>query len=143
MEFNRLLVMLLVTTPCAVVLSVCIGISGCVCPISSSDWSAGMASLQLTKSAPSSASAADDITALMILAIVNTATFLVGNAVLFDMKKCLPAMLLDFVSERYEESLWPARTMSLMCYMSMASGWVAAYSNNCFTFCIVCSIGFA
>ena len=72
-----------------------------------------------------SASAAYDMTALMILDIVNTAILLGGNAVLFDMKISPPAMLLDFFSERYEASLWPATTMSLDWYVSMASGWVA------------------
>ena len=38
------------------------------------------------KSAPNSASADDDMTALMILDIVNTDPLLGGNAVLFDMK---------------------------------------------------------
>ena len=104
MEFIRFLSMLLVTTPCAVVLSVCIGVGGCVCPIYSSYWRSGMDSLQLTKSDPRTASAADDMTALMILSIVNTSPLLVGNAVFFDMKKCPLALLLDF-SERYEVSL--------------------------------------
>ena len=79
----------------------------------SRDWRAGMASLQLMNSAPSSASAADDMTSLMILEIVKTAPLLGGNAVLLDIKKCPPAMLLDFVSERYESLLWPDRTISL------------------------------
>ena len=60
-----------------------------------------MASLRLMKSEPSSDSAADDMTALMILDIVNTASFLGGTAVLFEMKKCPPVMILYFVSERY------------------------------------------
>ena len=96
MYFSRLLEMLLVTKPCVVVLAVCIGVGGCVCPNSSSDWCAGISSLQLMKSDPSSASAADDMTALMIFAIVNTAPLLVGNAVLFDMKKSPPDLLLIF-----------------------------------------------
>ena len=104
-DFSRLLEMLLVTNPCAVLLPVCIGVGGCVYPISSSDWRAGMASLQLMKSAPSSASAADEKTSLMILAIVNTAPLFGWNAVFFYMKKCPPAMLLGFVSERYKASL--------------------------------------
>ena len=57
------------------------------------------------KSASSSASADDDMIALMILAIVNTAPLLGGRAVLFDMKKCPPDVILYFVSERYEASL--------------------------------------
>ena len=52
-----------------------------------------MTSLQLMKSFPSSASAADGMTYLMILAIFNTTPLLVGNAVLFDMK---PPPLLCF-----------------------------------------------
>ena len=96
MEFSSLLTMLLVTTPCAVVLSVCIGVSGCVCLIYSSDWCYGMASLQLMKSSPSSVSDADDMTALMILAIVNTAPLLGGNAVFFYINKCPLAQLMDF-----------------------------------------------
>ena len=42
--------------------------------------------LQLMIIAPSSASDADDMTAFMILDIVNTAPLLVGNAVVFYMK---------------------------------------------------------
>ena len=105
MEFSHFLVMLFVTTPCVVLLSVCIGASGCVCPISSRAWLSGMSSLQVIKSAPSQASTADNMTALMILAIVNTAPLLGGNTLLFDMKKCPPDLLLDFVLERYEASL--------------------------------------
>ena len=104
-DLSNFMEMLLVTTPCAVVLSICIDVGGRVCHISSSDWRSGMASLQLMKSAPSSASNADEITALMILAIVNTAPLLGGNTLLFDMKKCPPDLLLDFVLERYEASL--------------------------------------
>ena len=63
MDFSRLLEMSLVTTPCVVVFSFSIGVGGCVLPISSSDWRAGMDSLQLMKIAPSSASATDDMTA--------------------------------------------------------------------------------
>ena len=82
-----------------------------MCLISSRDLRAGMAYLQLMKSAPSPASASYDMTALMILVIVNTDTLLGDNTVLFDMKKCNPSLFLDFVSESYEASLWPARNM--------------------------------
>ena len=126
MDFSRFMAMLLVNMPCAVVLSVYIGVGGCLCPIYSCYWRAGMDYLQLTKGAPGSASADDDMTALMILAIVNTDPLLGGNAVLFDMKKYPPALLLDFVSEMYKASLCPARSMSLAWYVSIASGWVAA-----------------
>ena len=98
MDFSRLLEILLVPTPCVVVLYVCIGVGGCVCPIFSTAWHAGMAYLKLIKSATSFPSTADYMTALMSLAIFNTAPLLVGNAVLFDMKKCPPSLLLGFVS---------------------------------------------
>ena len=35
-DFDCFLAMLLVTKPCAVVLSFCIGVGGCLCPISDS-----------------------------------------------------------------------------------------------------------
>ena len=89
-------------------------------------WRAAMASFQLMKISPSSASAADDMTALMILSIVNNAPFLGGNAVLLDINKCPPDLLLDFVSERYEALLWPPRTFSIAWYAMTAYGCVAA-----------------
>ena len=118
--------MLLVTKPYAVVLSFCTDFCGFVCPISSRAWRSGVHYLQLMKSAPISASAADDMTTLMILAIINTDPLLGGIAVLFDMNICPPALLMNFVSEIYGASLWTARTISLAWYLNMASGWVAA-----------------
>ena len=59
MDFRRLLAMLLVTTPSSVVLSVCIGVGGCLWPISSSLWHARIDSRRLMKMAPSLASAAE------------------------------------------------------------------------------------
>ena len=44
-DLSRLLAMLLVTTPGAVVLSVCIGVGGCLCPIFSNVWRAGEGSV--------------------------------------------------------------------------------------------------
>ena len=70
-----------------------------------------MAYLQFMNIAPSSTSAADDTNALMILEIVNTAPLLGGNAVLLDIKKCPPDLLLDFVLEKYEALIWTARTI--------------------------------
>ena len=49
-----------------------------------------MDSLLFMKSDPRSSYAADEMTVLMILAIVNTAPLLGGNAMLFDMKKMSP-----------------------------------------------------
>ena len=78
-----------------------------------------MASFQSMKSDPSSTSADDYITALMILAIVNTAQLL-------DINKCTLAMILYFVLERYKVSLWTTRTISLAWYVMTASVCVAA-----------------
>ena len=61
-----------------------------------------MASLQFMNSAPSSASAVDYTTDLMILKTVNTAPLLGGKFVFLDIKKCPPALLRAFVLERYE-----------------------------------------
>ena len=65
-DLSLLLARLFVTTYSAVVLSVCFGVGGCLWPISSRVFRAGMASWKLTKRALSSASAADDMTFLII-----------------------------------------------------------------------------
>jgi hypothetical protein len=48
--------------------------------------------------APNLASAADDITAQIICAVVRIAPLLGGDGVLADMKKCPPAQLRAFLS---------------------------------------------
>ena len=112
-DFDRLLKMLLFTTPREVVLSVCMGVGGCFCPISSRKFRAGIVSQQLTKSAQSSASAAEDITALIIFDMVRTAMLLGVFSDLSVMKKCPPDLLWEPDSEGYEASLCPDRTISL------------------------------
>ena len=99
-DLSRFLTMLLVTTPRAVLLSVCIGVGGCLWPIVSNAWSAGIASLQLMKMSPNSASAAEDMTAFMICEMVRTDPLFGGTAELSDMKKCPPALLHAFNSDR-------------------------------------------
>ena len=105
MDFRHFIVMLLATTPSAVVLSVCIRVGGCLWPIYWSVWSARMASRKLIKRAPSLASAAEDMTALIICAMVMMAPLFGGMAELLDMKKCPRDLLCDFPPERYEASL--------------------------------------
>ena len=114
-----------ITKPRAVVLSVWIGVGGCTWPISSAVILAGMACLELMKSAPISASAADDTTDLMICAIFSTALLFFGSLELSDMKKCPPARLLALGSVKYEASLCTASTMLLALNVRMASGCVA------------------
>ena len=100
MDFSRLLAIFLLTTPKAVLLSVCIGVGGCLCPMISSACRAGIASLQFMKRAPSSASAAEDITTLMIWETVRMAPLFAGMASSLDMKKFTPALLLAFDSDK-------------------------------------------
>ena len=97
---SRLLAMLLATTPSEVVLSVCIGVGGCLWHIVSNAWRSGIAFLQLMKRDPNSASAAEDMTAFMICEMARTDPLFGGTDELSDMKKFPPALLLAFDSER-------------------------------------------
>ncbi len=81
-----------------------------------------MASLQLMQRAPTSASAAEDMTVLIICAIMRMAQLFGVLAVLLDMKTCPPAWLRAFDLERHNVLLCPVRTMSLAWYMTIASG---------------------
>ena len=85
---------LLLMKPLAVVLSVCIGVGGCGCPISFSMFLMWADSLALTKRDPTSASAADDTAALIICDILRMAPLLDGMSSLLDKKKCPLALLL-------------------------------------------------
>jgi hypothetical protein len=73
------------------------------------------------KNAPSSASAADDITNLTIVAFVNIAPLLGGEVLLFDRKKWPPARLRDFFLLAYPGLLWTWRIMSLALNVMIAS----------------------
>ena len=81
---------LLVTTKCAVELSVCMGVLGCGWPIFTSVICCGTASRALMNIAPISASVADVITILIICAMFNTAPFFAGTVASFDKKNALP-----------------------------------------------------
>ena len=104
---------LLVSSACAVALSVCIGVCGCGCPSSINVVRIETAVFALMKRAPSSASAADDITARIICEMLRTAPLLMGISSFPALNMWPPARLRDFGSERYDASLWIARTMSL------------------------------
>ena len=69
----------------AVELSTWIGVLGWGCPISSNKQHIGTASFALMYSAPSFASAADDITVFMMVGMFETAPLLGGNIELSDM----------------------------------------------------------
>ena len=70
-----------VMTPCAVELSVWTCVGGWGCPISSNVFHMGTAFWALMNNAPSLASAADAITALMMVATFSTAPLLGGKGV--------------------------------------------------------------
>ena len=86
-DFNRLLTMLLFTTPRVAVFSIYMGVDGCLFPIFSRKIRAGIASRQLTKSAQISAYAAEDMTALIICDMVMTVPLLGGVADYSAMKQ--------------------------------------------------------
>ena len=92
--------MMLMTTPRAVELSICMGVGGFGCPSSVSRCSCGIASRALVYSAPSLALAAEDMTGLMICVRVKTVPLLQGDGSSSDRKKCPPALLRAFVSDR-------------------------------------------
>ena len=108
--FGRIL---LVSSTCAIALSVCIGVRGCGCPSLMSVCRIEMAVFALMNRAPSSASAADDMTARIIWEMLRTAPLLMGILSFPAMNMWPPARLRDLGSERYDALLWIARTMSL------------------------------
>ncbi len=77
----------------------------------------GITSWAFMYSAPSSASAALDMTTLSILDMLSTAPLLGGSSTLAEQKKWPPAQLLAAGSLSYKASLWTARTMSLFCML--------------------------
>ena len=82
--------------------------------------------LALMYSAPSLALAALDMTALSILEMLRTALLLGGSLTLLEQIKCPPTWLRALASLRYDASLCSARIISLLSYVRMASGLVAA-----------------
>ena len=87
-DLSCLIMMLLVTTPRTVFLLVCFGVGGCLWHIFSYAYCAGIASMQLMKRAPNSASAAEDMTDFMICEMVRTDPFFGGTDESSDIKKC-------------------------------------------------------
>ena len=75
---------LVLTTPLAVELSVCMGVWGCGCPISARMFLMCTAYLALMNSATNSASVAEDITTLIICATLWMLPLLGGTSALLD-----------------------------------------------------------
>ncbi len=114
--------MLLLAIHIAVLLSICIGVLGYLCPISCSVFLQGTASWALINIAPSSASAADDMTALMIWAVLSTAPLLAGSSSFSERKKWPPALLHALGSLRCNASLCSASIILLALYVTIVSG---------------------
>ena len=70
---------MLLTTPAAVMLSVWMGVTGCFHPISVKVWRIGNNYVAVTNRAPSSASAAEVMTNLMICVMVRIGPFHLGS----------------------------------------------------------------
>ncbi len=121
--FGRIL---LVSRACAVALSVWMGVSVCGWPSSLIILCIGTVILALMNSAPSLASAAEDITALIICNMLSTAPLLVGIFSCPAMNMCPPAWLQAFGLGRQEALLWIASTILLALYKRIAPSWDAA-----------------
>ena len=83
----------LLTTPAAVEFSVWIGDGGCFQPISVNVWRMGTISLDIMYIAPISASAAEDMTNLMIWEMVRIAPFYSGIGGFSDKNMWYPERL--------------------------------------------------
>ncbi len=113
MAFNALGRILLVSSTWAVALLVWMGVRGCGCPNSSNVHCIDTAVFALMNSAPSLASAANDITALIICEMFNTAPLLMGISSMPAINMWPQAWLQAFGSDKYDASLWMASFMSL------------------------------
>jgi hypothetical protein len=121
MAFNALGRILLVSSAWAVKLSFWMGVQVCGCPISSSMHCMETAVLALMNNAPSSASAADDITALIICKILSTTPLLMGMSSVPAINMWPPALLRALGSDRYNALLCIASLISLARYVTIAS----------------------
>ncbi len=102
------------SSACAVALLVWMEVQCCGCPNSSNVHCIDTDVLALMNSAPSSASAANDITALIICEMFNMALLLMGISSMPAINMWSLAWLQAFGSDKYDASLWMASFMSLM-----------------------------
>jgi hypothetical protein len=84
-----------------------------------------MASFACKTNAPSSASAAEDMTTFMIVAFVKMAPLLGGNCLSFDREKCPPAQLHAFFLLQYPASVWMHKIFLLVKYVMIVFSCVA------------------
>ena len=100
MAFVRFGYILPLTTASAIELSVCSGVGGCLCPISSKIIMMYTASLDMVYKAANSASVADGITCFIMWDMLSTDPLFCGMVELLDRGKWPPALLHDFGSLR-------------------------------------------
>ena len=84
------------TTASAIELSVCSGVGGCLCPISSKMILMYTASWAIMYNAANYASVANDITCIIMWYMLSTAPFLCGMVESLDKKKWPPDLLRAF-----------------------------------------------
>ena len=101
------------------------GVRGWGWPILVSICLMNTASFAFKNNAPNSASAANDMTALIIVNVVKIAPLFRAELLLFDRKKCPPAWLCALFLFAYPVSLWTWRIISLALYDFIASFCVA------------------
>ncbi len=82
-------------TASTIELSVCSGVGGCLCPISSRMILMFTASIAIIYNPANSTSVAEDITCLIMWAMFSTTPLFGGIGVSLDKKKCPPARLRD------------------------------------------------
>ena len=107
------LIIVLLDTPTAVELSHWMGALGCSQQILMKVFRSGTVALAKMNSLDISASAAEDITNLMIWVTVRTGPLLVGTGVSSERMMCAPARLHTLLRLRYAASECPARTIPL------------------------------
>ncbi len=106
MAFNALGRILLVSSECTVELSVWMGVCGCGWPNSSNMRPIDIAVFGFMNSTPSSASAANDITVLIICKMFNTAPLLMGISSVLAINMWLLAWLQALGLDKYDALLW-------------------------------------
>ena len=112
-------------TASAIELSVCSGVGGCLCPISSKMILMYTASLAMIHKAANSASVAADMTCFIMWDMLRTSPLFCGMVESLDNKKWPPALLRAFGSLSYLDSLCAASFMSLSLNVRTASSCVS------------------
>ena len=123
--FVRFGCILTFTTASSIELSVCNGVGGCLCPISSKMVLMYTASLSIMYNATNYDSVADDMTCFIMCNMLRNDLLFCGMVEPLDREKWLPALLRAFGSLRYLASMCATNFMSFALNVSTASSCVA------------------